>query len=111
MGGRSVWPLRKKAGTELSLPSGETVRVYLDKDVDAATIVLSDEPVARTVRVEGWGFVDLDADENVVAIELLRFSKQVVQVERQKKGRELDDELRASASRFVREARERVRTG
>jgi uncharacterized protein YuzE len=72
-----MWRLRKKTGTELSLPSGQTVRIYLDPDVDAATVVVSDKPVARTVRVEGAGLVDLDQHGNVVALELLSVSKQI----------------------------------
>jgi uncharacterized protein YuzE len=99
-----------------SYPStGGRVAVYLDESVDAATLVVSDSPVARTVRVEGIGFVDLDANDNIVAIEVLGASKameRLKQMERETQpSPSLYDELRASASRFLEQARERVENG
>lgn len=102
-------------GTELSLPSGEKIWVSIDRDVDAATIVLSDRPVARTVRMKGAGFVDLDSEGNLVSIELLRVSEQIA--ERRRKHEEppgdspaadLMGELRKSVSGIVDRARETV---
>ena len=99
-----------------SYPStGGRVAVYLDESVDAATLVVSDRSVARTVRVEGIGFVDLDQDDNIVAIELLGASKAMDRLKRMERetqpSRGLYEELRASASRFLEQARERVANG
>jgi uncharacterized protein YuzE len=88
-----------------------SIRVYLDREVDAARVVVTDEPIARTVRAEGFGFVDLDADGNVVALELFGVSKQIDAMKRGREttpARDLDEELRESASRLVEEAKERV---
>jgi uncharacterized protein YuzE len=98
-----------------SSPQDQTsIRVYLDRDVDAARVVVSDEPITRTVRAEGFGYVDLDADGNVVAIELFGVSKQIEQMQREGHApptRDLDEELRESATRLVDQAREHIKVG
>jgi uncharacterized protein YuzE len=99
-----------------SYPStGGKVAVYLDESVDAATLVVSDNAVARTVRVEGIGFVDLDDHDNIVAIEVLGASMAMERLKQMERERQpswsLYDELRASASRFLEQARERVENG
>jgi uncharacterized protein YuzE len=112
-----MWRLKKKTDAE-SFQYGEmTIRLYVDRDVDAARVVVSDEPVAHTDRVEGMGNVDFDAEGNVVAIELFHFSEQV-EAWRQKqdakhKGpadKDLADDLRAFASRSVDRATELSRS-
>lgn len=112
-----MWPLRKTTGTELSLPTGEKIRVHIDREVDAATIVLSDERVVRTVRMVGVGFVDLDSEDHVVSIELLNLSKQI-EAQRKKQeppprspAEDLLGELRKSVSGIVDRARETVAPG
>lgn len=113
-----MWWLRKKTAKESSLRSGRKLEVVVDEAVDAATIVVSDDPVARTVRVEGLGLVDLDERGEVVAIEVFRVSdalERLESMERESQSEEperrLDEELRASASRFIEQARKRVRHG
>jgi uncharacterized protein YuzE len=107
-----MWPLTRRTKRGSYPSTGGKVVVYLDESVDAATIVVSDEPVARTERVEGIGFVDLDKNDNIVAIEVLAASEALERLEQMERHAEtkqtLDDELRASASRFVEHAR-RVR--
>ena len=110
-----MWRLMRRTRRGSYPSTGERVVVYLDESVDAATIVVSDEPVERTVRVDGIGFVDLDENDDVVAIEVLAASKALDRLERMEREaqprRGLDDELRASASRFVEQARELVQNG
>ncbi len=109
--------LRKKTGIVSFLPSGEKVRVHLDADVDAATIVVSDEPVARSVRIEGLGLVDLDESGDLVAVEIFSVSTAAQRLERMERERQSEpsesmvtDLLQALAPRFVIEAKERVKT-
>jgi uncharacterized protein YuzE len=110
-----MWSLVRRTRRGSYPSTGGKVAVYLDESVDAATIVLSDEPVARTVRVEGIGFVDLDKADEIVAIEVLSASnalERLERIEREARGeRSLDDELRASVSRFVEHARAEVENG
>lgn len=110
-----MWRLMRRTRRRSYPSTGGRVVVYLDESVDAATIVVSDEPVERTVRVDGIGFVDLDENDDVVAIEVLAASKALDRLERMEREaqprRGLDDELRASASRFVEQARELVQNG
>jgi uncharacterized protein YuzE len=107
-----MWWSRRKTGRGSSRPGQTSIRVYLDQEVDAARVVVSDEPIARTVRAEGFGFVDLDADGNVVAIELFKVSKQIKEARRQRDeltdAPNLEEELRLEASRLVKRAQERV---
>jgi hypothetical protein len=99
-------------GRESSPSSQMNIRIYLDREVDAARVVVSDERIARTVRVKGFGFVDLDADDNVVAVELFKVSEQIQALNGgvDEPERDLDEELRASATRLVNQAKERVKT-
>jgi hypothetical protein len=105
-----MWWSRKRIGHGSSQPGQTSIRVYLDQEVDAARVVVSDEPIARTIRAEGIGFVDLDARDNIVAIELFRVSKQIERVkqERESAPRALDEELRDVATRLVEEAKDHV---
>lgn len=48
-----------------------SVQIAHDLDADALYITLSDEPVARTVDIEDCTMVDLDADGNLVGIEVI----------------------------------------
>jgi uncharacterized protein YuzE len=47
------------------------VKITYDTEVDALTLVVSRESVERTVDVREGRYIDLDADGNVVAIEIL----------------------------------------
>jgi uncharacterized protein YuzE len=47
------------------------MRITYDTEVDALTIVVSREPVERTVDVRQGRFIDLDDEGNVVAIEII----------------------------------------
>jgi uncharacterized protein YuzE len=51
------------------------VRITFDSSVDALTFVVSDADVAQTVEVGDRQLVDLDADGNVVAVEVFCASK------------------------------------
>jgi uncharacterized protein YuzE len=114
MGSRFMWSLlrRIRGGSYPSI--GGKVDVYLDETADAATLVVSNERVAKTVQVEGIGFADLDKHGNVVALELLGARKAMERLERLEqntKHRSLDDELRAAASRFVQQAQAQLDNG
>jgi len=50
------------------------VRITYDTEVDALTIVVTHEPVERTVDVGDGRFVDVDEDGHVVALEILDVS-------------------------------------
>jgi uncharacterized protein YuzE len=47
------------------------MRISFDRESDALTLILSDEPPARTIDVGEGRFIDLDADGNVLALEVL----------------------------------------
>ena len=47
------------------------MRITFDTETDALTLVVSREPVERTVDVREGRFIDLDADGNIVALEIL----------------------------------------
>jgi uncharacterized protein YuzE len=114
MGSRSMWSLLSRIRGGSYPPTGGKVDVYLDETADAATLVVSNERVAKTVRVEGLGFADLDKHGNVVALELLGARKAMERLERleQKAQHEsLDAELRAAASRFVQQAQAQLDNG
>ena len=104
-----MWSLLRRTRGGSYPSTGGKIDVYLDESVDAATLVVSDRRVARTVRLKHIGLVDLDEDDNVVAIELFGASKALERLGRleQRAGasHRLDDDLRASASRFVEHAR------
>lgn len=51
------------------------MRITYDTEVDALTLVVSREPVERTVDVRAGRFIDLDAEGNVVALEILDASQ------------------------------------
>ncbi len=51
------------------------MRITFDTEVDALTLVVSSEPVERTVDVRDGRFIDLDADGNIVALEILDASQ------------------------------------
>lgn len=51
------------------------MRLTYDTDVDALTIVVSREPVERTVDVREGRFIDLDEAGRVVGIEILDASQ------------------------------------
>jgi uncharacterized protein YuzE len=110
-----MWSLLRRTRGGSYPSTGGKVDVYLDESADAATLVISDERVARTVRVEGIGFVDLDKHDNVVAIEVLGASKAIERLERLERearpDRSLDAALRAAAARFVEHAQARLRNG
>jgi uncharacterized protein YuzE len=74
------------------------VRISFDSDVDGLTFVVSDRAVARTVEAGEGRLVDLDADGNVVAIEILGASHGI-QLQDLAESYDLEDlfnELRAS---------------
>ena len=50
------------------------MRVTYDTEVDALTIVVTREPVERTVDLGEGRFVDVDEDGNIVALEILDVS-------------------------------------
>jgi uncharacterized protein YuzE len=110
-----MWSLLRRTRGGSYPSTGGKIDVYLDESADAATLVVSDRRVARTVRLKDIGLVDLDKDDNVVAIELFGASKAVERLGRleQEAGtnRRLDDDLRASASRFVEHARAHLADG
>ena len=102
--------LRKKTEVGSSQPSGRSVTVHYDRDVDAMTIIVSKNPVARTVKTR-FGLVDLDNDEGIVAIEVFAASKMLARARRGEPAEpepSLDDELRSAVTRYVDEARETV---
>ena len=47
------------------------MRITFDTEADALTLVVSREPVERTVDAREGRFIDIDADGNVVALEIL----------------------------------------
>ena len=51
------------------------MRITFDTEADALTLVVSREPVERTVDVRDGRFIDLDADGNIVALEILDASQ------------------------------------
>lgn len=50
------------------------MRITYDTEVDALTILVTREPVERTVDVGAGRFVDIDEDGRVVALEILDVS-------------------------------------
>jgi uncharacterized protein YuzE len=103
-----MWSLLKKTRGGSYPSTGGKIDVYLDESADAATLVVSDRRVARTVRLNDIGLVDLDENDDVVAIELFGASKaleRLGRLEQQAGPNRLDNDLRASASRFVEHAR------
>jgi hypothetical protein len=108
-----MWWLRRKTAAE-SFRHGETnIRVDIDRAVDAARVVVSDEPVARTMRIEGMGLADFDEHGNLVALELFRISQQIEEWRRRQEtptGRDLAEDLQAFAARSVERAREHAKT-
>jgi len=111
--------LRRRIGRGSSRPDQTTIRVYLDREVDAARVVVSDGPVAHTQRIEGMGNADFDADGNLVALELFNVSAQVEAWRRREEERPGDEEptkdlaadLQEFASRSVEQAKEIAKTG
>jgi uncharacterized protein YuzE len=109
-----MWSLLSRIRGGSYPPIGGKVDVYLDETADAATLVVSNERVAKTVRVEGIGFADLDKHGKVVALELLGARKAMERLERLEQKalhQSLDDELRAAASRFVQQAQAQLDNG
>jgi uncharacterized protein YuzE len=110
-----MWSLLRKTRGGSYPSTGGKVDVFLDESADAAILVFSYDRVAKTVRVEGIGFADLDKDGNVVALELLGARKALERLERLEREaqthRSFDDELRAAASRFVEQARAQLENG
>jgi len=51
------------------------MRITFDTEADALTLVVSREPVERTVDAREGRFIDIDADGNVVALEILDASQ------------------------------------
>lgn len=110
-----MWSLLRRIRGGSYPRTGGKVDVYLDETADAATLVVSNERVAKTVRIEGIGFADLDKHGNVVALELLGARKAMERLERlereSQQHRSLDEELRAAASRFVEQAQAQLENG
>lgn len=50
------------------------MKITRDRTADAAYFKVSDTPVARTLEVDEDIYIDLDADNNVVGVELLNAS-------------------------------------
>jgi uncharacterized protein YuzE len=83
------------------------MKIHYDEDLDTLTIVRRDEPVARTVEIE-YGLVDLDADGEILAVEVLGASEIVertVEVVRQPN---LADVLSSRARRLLDEVTEQI---
>jgi uncharacterized protein YuzE len=47
------------------------VRISFDQETDALTLILSDEAPAQTIDVGEGRFIDVDAEGNVLALEVL----------------------------------------
>ena len=105
--------LTRRTGRKLSLPTGETVRVHVDPDVDAATIVISKRRVARTQRVPGLGLVHVDDNGDIAMIEIFKWSRVIARAQHAQTEPEpsadLAEDLRLAAAGLVHRARESVK--
>jgi uncharacterized protein YuzE len=84
------------------------VRVAYDKKVDALMVrIKEDVPIARTVEVDD-GLLDLDADGNIVAFELLGASAIIERAAELATQTDLADELHKAVKRYAEQAQEHL---
>lgn len=52
-----------------------TIRISIDKAAGAAYVQLSEAPIARTIEINDFCFVDVDEFDCVLGVELLSFDR------------------------------------
>jgi uncharacterized protein YuzE len=84
------------------------MRVAYDKKVDALMVrIKEDVPIARTVEVEE-GLLDLDADGNIVAFELLGASAVIERAAELATQKDLAEDLKRAVHRYAEQAQEQL---
>lgn len=83
------------------------MNVHFNEDADMLTIVISDEPVHRTIEIE-HGIVDLDANGEILAVEILGATEVIQKVARLAMRPNLERALTARAAEVLHDVQQQL---